>query len=43
MCLREAILTDLPRLHSKAEHFGSINIQDGTKAAAQALQRRDGL
>ncbi|SFG74550.1 Integrase [Pseudomonas syringae] len=31
MRLREAILADLPRLHREAEHFGRINIQDGTK------------
>lgn len=31
MRLREAILADLPRLQREAEHFGSINIQDGTK------------
>jgi len=31
MRLREAILADLPRLQSEAEHLGRINIQDGTK------------
>ncbi|MCF5023868.1 integrase domain-containing protein [Pseudomonas lurida] len=31
MRLREAILADLPRLHREAEHFGRINVQDGTK------------
>ncbi|MNI77796.1 hypothetical protein D3C73_1341180 [compost metagenome] len=31
MRLREAILADLPRLQREAEHFGRINIQDGTK------------
>ncbi len=31
MRLREAILADLPRLQHEAEHFGRINIQDGTK------------
>lgn len=31
MRLREAILADLPRLRREAEHFGQINIQDGTK------------
>lgn len=31
MRLCEAILADLPRLHREAEHFGRINIQDGTK------------
>ena len=31
MRLREAILADLPRLYREAEHFGRINIQDGTK------------
>jgi integrase len=31
MRLREAILADLPRLQLQAEHFGCINIQDGTK------------
>jgi hypothetical protein len=29
--LREAILADLPRLKREAEHYGKINIQDGTK------------
>jgi hypothetical protein len=29
--LREAILTDLPRLKREAEHYGKINIKDGTK------------
>ena len=31
MRLREAILTDLPRLNREANHLGRINIQDGTK------------
>ncbi|AIZ35649.1 integrase domain-containing protein [Pseudomonas parafulva] len=31
MRLREAIHADLPRLHREAEHYGRINIQDGTK------------
>lgn len=31
MRLREAILADLPRLHSEAERLGRINIQDGTR------------
>ena len=31
MRLREAILADLPRLRREAEHYGKINIQDGTK------------
>jgi integrase len=31
MRLREAILADLPRLKCEAEHYGKINIQDGTK------------
>ncbi|ROM87470.1 integrase [Pseudomonas brassicacearum] len=31
MRLREAILADLPRLQREAEHFGCINIQEGTK------------
>ena len=31
MRLREAILADLPRLQSEAEHLGRINIQEGTK------------
>lgn len=31
MRLREAILVDLPRLKREAEHYGKINIQDGTK------------
>jgi hypothetical protein len=31
MRLREAILSDLPRLKNKAEQYGKINIQDGTK------------
>ena len=31
MRLREAILADLPRLKREAEHYGRINIQDGTK------------
>lgn len=31
MRLREAILADLTRLQREAEHFGRINIQDGTK------------
>ncbi|TFB39086.1 integrase domain-containing protein [Pseudomonas sp. F01002] len=31
MRLREAILTDLPRLQREAEHYDKINIQDGTK------------
>jgi len=31
MRLREAILADLPRLKREAEHYGKINIQDGTK------------
>lgn len=29
--LREAILADLPRLKRETEHYGRINIQDGTK------------
>lgn len=35
MRLREAILADLPRLKREAEQNGKINIQDGTKGAAQ--------
>lgn len=35
MRLREAILADLPRLKREAEQYGKINIQDGTKGAAQ--------
>ena len=31
MRLREAILANLPRLMHEAEHYGKINIQDGTK------------
>lgn len=31
MRLREAILADLPCLKREAEHYGKINIQDGTK------------
>lgn len=31
MRLREAILTDLPRLQREAKRYGKINIQDGTK------------
>lgn len=31
MRLREAILANLPRLKREAEHYGKINIQDGTK------------
>ncbi|WP_033896879.1 integrase domain-containing protein [Pseudomonas sp. FH1] len=31
MRLRETILADLPRLKRDAEHYGKINIQDGTK------------
>ncbi|AZE46067.1 Integrase [Pseudomonas chlororaphis] len=31
MRLRETILADLPRLRLEAEHWGKINIQDGTK------------
>lgn len=31
MRLREAILADLPRLKREAEHYGKINIQNGTK------------
>lgn len=31
MRLREAILADLPRLQREAEHYDTINIQDGTK------------
>jgi hypothetical protein len=31
MRLREAILADLSRLKREAEHYGKINIQDGTK------------
>lgn len=31
MRLREAILADLPRLQREAEHYGKINIQDGSK------------
>ncbi|RZO06260.1 integrase [Pseudomonas moorei] len=31
MRLREAILADIPRLKCEAEHYGKINIQDGTK------------
>jgi len=31
MRLREAILADLPRLKRETEHYGKINIQDGTK------------
>ena len=31
MRLREATLADLPRLKREAEHYGKINIQDGTK------------
>jgi len=31
MRLREAILADLPRLKREDEHYGKINIQDGTK------------
>lgn len=31
MRLREAILADLPRLQHEADHWGRINIQDGTK------------
>ena len=31
MRLREASLADLPRLKREAEHYGKINIQDGTK------------
>jgi hypothetical protein len=31
MRLREAVLADLPRLKREAEHYGKINIQDGTK------------
>ena len=31
MRLREAILADLPRLKREAEHYGKINIQEGTK------------
>ncbi|OYU07438.1 MAG: integrase [Pseudomonas sp. PGPPP1] len=31
MRLREAILTDLPRLKREVEQYGKINIQDGTK------------
>ena len=31
MRLREAILAALPRLKREAEHYGKINIQDGTK------------
>jgi integrase len=31
MRLREAILADLPRLKREAEHYGKINVQDGTK------------
>ncbi len=31
MRLREAIWADLPRLKREAEHYGKINIQDGTK------------
>lgn len=31
MRLRETILADLPRLKREAEHYGKINIQDGTK------------
>jgi len=31
MRLREAILADLPRLKREAQHYGKINIQDGTK------------
>ena len=31
MRLREAILSDLPRLKHEAEQYGKINIQDGTK------------
>ncbi|MCK3831602.1 integrase domain-containing protein [Pseudomonas fluorescens] len=31
MRLRETILADLPRLKHDAEHYGKINIQDGTK------------
>jgi hypothetical protein len=31
MRLREAILADLPRLKCEAEHYGKVNIQDGTK------------
>jgi hypothetical protein len=30
MRLREAILADLTRLKREAEHYGKINIQDGT-------------
>ncbi len=33
MCLREAILANLPRLQREAEHLGRINIQDGTKGS----------
>lgn len=31
MRLRETILADLPRLKREAEHYGKINIQEGTK------------
>lgn len=31
MRLREAILADLPRLEREVEHYGKINIQNGTK------------
>jgi hypothetical protein len=31
MRLRETMLADLPRLKREAEHYGKINIQDGTK------------
>ena len=31
MRIRETILADLPRLKREAEHYGKINIQDGTK------------
>ncbi|EPL15430.1 phage integrase [Pseudomonas sp. CF161] len=31
MRLREAILANMPRLKREAEHYGKINIQDGTK------------
>lgn len=37
MRLREAILADLPRLKREAEHYGKINIQDGTKGGRSGV------
>lgn len=34
MRLREAIFADLPRLKREAEHYGKINIQEGTKGGS---------